>query len=212
VKLVLAVAAEPIERVAADVAVVFFGDERPLRGAAGRADWRLCGRLSALLRDGRLRGQAGEAALVPSTGGLRARLCVALGLGERDGVDAARLRAVSRDAALRALGLDARSVALALPGAGGELGVAERAGHVLEGLLEARDEAMAAAGAPEALEVTWVAAAEERAPLLAALRSLVTARADPDLALRPPEPAPRRGPRAPRGRGELPSSERPLVK
>src|SRR5690349_4139868 len=43
----------------------FFSDERPLRGAAGLADWRLCGRLSKLLEGGRVVGAFGESTLLP---------------------------------------------------------------------------------------------------------------------------------------------------
>lgn len=43
----------------------FFSDERPLRGAAGLVDWRLCGRLSRMLKAGRVRGALGEATLYP---------------------------------------------------------------------------------------------------------------------------------------------------
>lgn len=42
-----------------------FSDERPLRGAAGLADWRLCGRLTRLIKKDRLRGQRGETVLFP---------------------------------------------------------------------------------------------------------------------------------------------------
>ncbi|MGH0028691.1 MAG: hypothetical protein ACQGVC_02795, partial [Myxococcota bacterium] len=67
----LSLAPGPIERAEADIAVVtFFDDERPLRGAAGRADWRLCGAVSRLIQRSKLSGAFGEAALVPSTGGL----------------------------------------------------------------------------------------------------------------------------------------------
>ncbi|RMH36626.1 MAG: hypothetical protein D6689_22150 [Deltaproteobacteria bacterium] len=45
--------------------VGFFSDERPLRGAAGLADWRLCGRLSRLIKAGRLSGRRGETLLLP---------------------------------------------------------------------------------------------------------------------------------------------------
>lgn len=38
----------------------FFSDERPLRGAAGLLDWRLCGALSALVEAGRSSGREGE--------------------------------------------------------------------------------------------------------------------------------------------------------
>src|SRR5215468_4661081 len=56
----LGLAPGPIERVRADVAVVaLFAGERPLRAAAGRVDWRLCGRLSHLFAAGRLSGAIG---------------------------------------------------------------------------------------------------------------------------------------------------------
>ena len=45
--------------------LTFFTDERPLRGAAGLADWRLCGRLSKLIKRGKVTGEAGESLLFP---------------------------------------------------------------------------------------------------------------------------------------------------
>ena len=58
---------EPVERVRADllVAPLFEGD-RPLRGAASRIDWRLCGHLSEMLARGAFRGAPGEVVLVPT--------------------------------------------------------------------------------------------------------------------------------------------------
>ena len=51
----LGLAPGSIERVRADLAVVpLFAGERPLLGAAGRVDWRLCGRLSHLFAAGHL--------------------------------------------------------------------------------------------------------------------------------------------------------------
>ena len=47
------------------LALTFFADERPLRGAAGLADWRLCGRLSRLLCEEQLGGAEGEALMLP---------------------------------------------------------------------------------------------------------------------------------------------------
>lgn len=47
------------------LALTFFSDERPLRGASGLADWRLCGRLSRLLRSARIGGAEGEALMLP---------------------------------------------------------------------------------------------------------------------------------------------------
>ncbi len=45
--------------------LTFFSDERPLRGAAGLADWRLCGRLSSLIKRGKVSGSRGETLLFP---------------------------------------------------------------------------------------------------------------------------------------------------
>jgi hypothetical protein len=67
------------------LALSFFGDERPLRGVAGLCDWRLCGRLSRLLRAGRLSGLRGEVTMLPPPGGrLPFGRLFFFGLGESD--------------------------------------------------------------------------------------------------------------------------------
>ena len=111
----IGIASEPVESADADVAVVAcVEDDRPLRGAASRADWRLCGRLSELLAEGRLMGQLGEAALLPSTGGIRAPKLLALGAGPRHGIDGERVRGWGRDALTRSLLLRAVRPVIAL--------------------------------------------------------------------------------------------------
>ena len=68
-----------VERVRADLAAVpLFTEDRPLRGGVGRADWRLCGRLSDLVASGRLAGERGEAALVATFGGLQVPLLLVI--------------------------------------------------------------------------------------------------------------------------------------
>ena len=137
----LSVEVEPaaFEVARADVAfVLFFADERPLRGSAGRADWRLCGHLSRLIVEGRLSGGPGEAALLPTAGGLRAPLLVALGAGPRNAFDEAAWQRASEDVARRAIGLRARSIALALPAAEpGRLGLRQRVEALLAGAAQA---------------------------------------------------------------------------
>ena len=61
--------------------LTFFRDERPLRGAAGLADWRLCGRLSRLIKLGRIGGEAGESLLMPPGRRLPFRRVMLFGLG-----------------------------------------------------------------------------------------------------------------------------------
>jgi hypothetical protein len=42
-----------------------FKDDRPLRGAAGLADWRMCGRLSRLVKANKATGEKGESMMLP---------------------------------------------------------------------------------------------------------------------------------------------------
>jgi hypothetical protein len=97
------------------LALPFFADERPLRGAAGLVDWRLCGRLSRLLSAGRVSGARGEATLVP-TGRLPFAKLLLYGLGDSerfsDEISRAAMHAL-RDMVAR---LGVRRWALPLPG------------------------------------------------------------------------------------------------
>jgi hypothetical protein len=112
----LGLAPGPIERVRADVAVVpLFAGERPLRAAAGRVDWRLCGRLSHLFAAGRLSGEIGEAVLIPGGGGMRATRVLGVGLGERARVDAVLWEGWVTDVLERSRALGAQHAVVALP-------------------------------------------------------------------------------------------------
>ena len=95
----------------------FFADERPLRGAAGLCDWRLCGRLSRMLASERLSGQFGETTLYPPrVGGLQrlpfSRL-VLFGLGPADRFDEAHAKDAAKKLgeSVRRLGLQRYAVA-----------------------------------------------------------------------------------------------------
>ena len=44
-----------------------FVDERPMKGVAALLDWRLAGKLSALVKEGFLTGREGEVVMVPGT-------------------------------------------------------------------------------------------------------------------------------------------------
>jgi hypothetical protein len=150
----LGLASALIERVHADlVAVPLFRGEHPLRGAVGRIDWRLCGRLSHLCAAGSVSGEPGRAVLIPGGGGVRASRVLVLGLGLRADLDAPRWRDWVGDALARARGLRAHRLVTALPLAdeavGDRLLALARAivdeQHPLEVLLapEASDEAAA---------------------------------------------------------------------
>lgn len=69
-----------------------FSDERPLRGAAGLADWRLCGRLSRLIVAGKVVGEGGEALLYPPGRRLPFPRIFVFGLGPEQAFDEAAYR------------------------------------------------------------------------------------------------------------------------
>lgn len=102
-------------------ACTIWSDERPLRGLAGLLDWRLGGRLSALVKSGFVTGEAGEALLVPGKPHVPFEKVLVLGLGARSGFgDGAFRRAVLH--AARALeGLRVRRAVVELPGRGGDV-------------------------------------------------------------------------------------------
>jgi hypothetical protein len=69
-----------------------FKDDRPLRGAAGLADWRLCGRLSRLVKASRATAEAGETMLLPPGRRLRFQRVMWFGLGDAKGYTDDRFR------------------------------------------------------------------------------------------------------------------------
>jgi hypothetical protein len=81
------------------VAVGFFEDIRPLKGAAGALDWILCGSLSHLIIQNKIRGALGEVALLTTKGKIPAPKVFMVGLGPRSQMTPATLREASRTAA-----------------------------------------------------------------------------------------------------------------
>ncbi len=106
--------AERLERARVDLAIAgLFADEFPLRGGAGRVDWRLCGLVSQQIASHGLSGARGEALLIPSWGQLRARRVMILGLGPRNVYRLEQLAECACEAIERAADLRTDSVALA---------------------------------------------------------------------------------------------------
>lgn len=98
------------------LAICVFEDERPLRGAAGLADWRLNGRLSRLLKAKRIQGTAGETLMLPTNGRLGPTRLFWFGLGPSKGYSEARLRADLQWLGDVLLAAGIASCALQLPG------------------------------------------------------------------------------------------------
>jgi hypothetical protein len=186
--LTLEVEGSSLARTGADLAVAgFFRDQRPLAGGAGLADWRLCGWLSGLLEETRMRGDVGEGVLLLTHGRLRAPRLLLIGLGPRAryGSDAHRLAV--RDALVRALDLGAASLALDLPAPTADPSAERVARDLLEGAFEALE-------SRSARVVLRVAAPGAAARLRTALEQSATALPKGSTSLklvRPPPPAAR---------------------
>lgn len=99
-----------------DSACLFvFEDERPLRGLAGYVDWRLCGGLSRILKEGRFVGASGDALLFPSAGRIPSYRIFCFGAGPRAGFSKGAFSLLVRRAGQALSKAGVKSVALALP-------------------------------------------------------------------------------------------------
>ncbi|MGV3619494.1 MAG: M17 family peptidase N-terminal domain-containing protein [Archangium sp.] len=90
-------------------------DERPLSGAAGFLDWRLCGELSRVLISGFFVGAPGDKLLLPTDARVPAKRIFAIGLGRSQSVTALGLEHALTGAAAMLTKAQVPSVALAFP-------------------------------------------------------------------------------------------------
>lgn len=95
--------------------VGLFAGERPPRGEAGLADWRVGGALSRAILAGRVDGSAGSTVLMPP-GKLLARKLLIVGLGTPSEFKGKQLGAAIDHALAKLAGLKEDDYALALPG------------------------------------------------------------------------------------------------
>jgi len=93
-------------------------DDRPLRGAAGFVDWRLCGKLSRVLMDGFFVGQRNDTLLIPSENRIALPRIFAVGVGSTTGFAASALSEVLSGAANMLNKARINSVAVEVPGLG----------------------------------------------------------------------------------------------
>lgn len=107
---------QTVDRRRLDVGLIpWFSDERPLRGLGAFIDWRRCGGVSKLIRDGFCGGDTSESVLLVGGHGLPVERLVFVGLGPaaqfgREAIDAAAQRVVDVTR-----GLAPRDVLLAMP-------------------------------------------------------------------------------------------------
>lgn len=95
------------------LALVVAADERPLRGLAGLVDWRLCGKLSRVLKSDFFRGETGDSLLLPAGGRLPVRRIFVFGCGSGTDPEAVRTELARAFSVLERAGVT--SVAFGLP-------------------------------------------------------------------------------------------------
>ena len=147
------------ENVPDTLVLPFFGDERPLRGAAGLCDWRLCGRLSRMLQSSRVAGKSGEVTLYPPGKRLPFARLLLVGLGPGDRFDEKAAHEVSRVIADKMRKLGIARYALVPPGRSTGRLSARRALEIYLG------EAQKAQAAADVVVVESVAGQKEAADL-----------------------------------------------
>ncbi len=90
-------------------------DERPLSGATGYLDWRLCGGLSKILGSGFFVGAPGDKLLLPTDARVSAQKVFAIGLGKLESVTSLGLENALTQAASMLSKAKVDSVALSFP-------------------------------------------------------------------------------------------------
>jgi len=110
---------EALDRLGVDALVLgVCSDDRPLVGAAGLCDWRLNGRLSALVQAGSFTGAPDEALLTDTGGRIGTARVLLLGLGPRSELELAAIRRGLRQMLVVAKKACLARLALELPGLG----------------------------------------------------------------------------------------------
>jgi leucyl aminopeptidase len=102
------------------LALPFFSDERPLRGALGLIDWRMCGLISQLRIAGHLTGEPGEHSLLPARPRLPMDKIFLFGLGPRKALSRDSMRATIEAMLETLTRAGVRTTALCLPGRSSE--------------------------------------------------------------------------------------------
>ena len=117
------------------VACCVYEDEMPMRGLAGLVDWRMAGKLSALEREGFLRGETSEVLCVPGRPRVPFDKVLLFGLGKRASFDDEACKKALAHVIRVLEGLRVRRAVVEIPGRGGEERVSpERAAEILHEL------------------------------------------------------------------------------
>jgi Cytosol aminopeptidase family, N-terminal domain len=111
--LTVSVILQDIKKIETEALIVgFFENSKPLKGLAGELDWLLCGSLSSLMAENKLRGSLGEIALLTSRGKVPPKKIFMIGLGPRDGFDPTALGSAVRKVVSSAISAGVKTAAI----------------------------------------------------------------------------------------------------
>lgn len=106
-----------IDRAAVDTFVLtVFDDQKPPQGLTGLVDWRLCGMMSRMLKNGSVSGRFREVTMLPAYGRFPSNRILVFGMGDSADFTQARAREASWLMAERLVKLRATSILTSLPG------------------------------------------------------------------------------------------------
>ncbi|HPM78713.1 MAG TPA: M17 family peptidase N-terminal domain-containing protein [bacterium] len=108
---------QEIDLIETDTVVLsFFENERPLKGAVGLTDWRMCGRLSRLIMHKWIDGEYGEPLLMPANHRMNSEKVLVVGLGLFDQYDMNRYKQMVDKICETLMKIQVNRFALPLPG------------------------------------------------------------------------------------------------
>jgi hypothetical protein len=98
------------------LAIPFFIEERPLQGAFGLVDWRMCGLISRMIVRKRIDGSFKECILIPGRPRISVEKLFLIGLGHEDAFDESVLETISEYMLQTLAAVGVRTSAMVLPG------------------------------------------------------------------------------------------------
>lgn len=126
-----------IEKLRCDSMCLFMFEESfPLMGLSGIVDWRMCGMISKLLKEGTIRGGEKESFLVPTRPRLPVEKLFGFGMGKVHDFHSARVEEIVEEAFSVLKKASVHSTSLQLPGRCRDLYPLEEAARIIRKILE----------------------------------------------------------------------------
>lgn len=122
------------------LAIPFFVEERPLKGAFGLLDWRLCGLLSRMMIRKRIDGSFKECILIPGRPHVAVEKLFLFGLGHEETFDEGVLETISEYILQTFTAVGVRNSAMVLPGRASDRIEPERAIEVFLQVADSHEE------------------------------------------------------------------------